>query len=327
MRITAHYRELDLKGDITKPGGINNPSGGVTSKIYHLREALPNIEIFSDFWDPGEVAIVEALWFDEQGEETMQQRIRDYRKSTAFKILWLSDVSPLRWKGEYREQIFDCTNIICTLSDYSQQLMEAYTDKTTILYDPIDIDMFVPAKKERTIFATGQISIEKNIQTLAKIFGAVPPEAALKKIYIGSRTLWGMDHHEDTSIELENRLRDATDVIESRLPRTEIAKRMAPLWGYVGDTFYDFSSYSMMEAMLCGCWLFTGRHLMYDERPAFRFRTPEQAVALILYQLENAPPEEGLINEEARQFIIDRNSYDNFRKQFLQIVGKVGFGL
>lgn len=326
MRITGHYRQMDIAGDCTKPGGISNPTGGVTSKLYHLVEALPSIEIYSDMWNPGDIVLVEALWFDELGEDVMLQRIERYRQAKGFKILWTSDTCPLRWKGEYREAIFDASDVVGTLSDYSQQLLRAFTPKVEKLYDPLDIDMFVPGKKNRSVFGIGQISIEKNVEMIAKIFAKLPTSTRLKKWYFGSRTLWGLDHHDETSIDLELMLMDACDYLESNMPRTDIATLMSTMWGYVADTRYDFSSYSMMEAMLCGCWLFTGKHLMYDERPSFRFNTVLEAVSHIKNQLKECPPESGVVNEEARQFIIDRNSYDVFRKQLMALVGRISFG-
>ena len=318
---------MDLQGDITKPGGIGNPSGGVTSKVYHLRQALPNIEIYSDLSTAGDIVIVEALWFDDaSSQEIFEQKLDEYAKLKAFKILWTSDLACLRWPGCYQEQIFDSSDVIGTLSDYSQQLLEFHTNKASKLYDPIDIDMFKPGQKERALFSIGQISLEKNIGKISKIFKSIPQSSQLSKIHIGSRYTWGLDHHEDSSLDLENELIEAVDVIESSLSRIAIARRMSSLWGYVADTLYDFSSYSMMEAMLCGCWLFVGQHLMYGERPSLRFNTVSEAVEQILCQLKNAPPESGIINEEGRQFIIDRNSYDVFRRQFLELIGRVSFG-
>lgn len=328
MIISALYRKNDLLGDTRTPSSRDNPGGGVVSKVYHLQEALPKTHLTNNIEEAGPICIAEALWFTEEGDlEKTEQRVDAFAKLNALKILWLSDVEVLRMQGYLREQLFDAADAIGTLSLYSQKLTEAYTNKATLLYDPLDIDMFKPGAKHRELFGIGHISLEKNIESLANIFGAIPAESELTTTYIGSRNTWGLNHRDTHSQLLETELYESCDNLETQLPRHEIARRMAGYWGYLGDTRYDFSSYSMMEAMLCGCWLFCGRHLMYNERPCIRFSTTEEAVELIVAQLETHPPESGVVNEAARQFIVERNSYDAFRSQLKNIIGGISIGL
>ena len=181
--------------------------------------------------------------------------------------------------------------------------------------------------KDREIYSAGQITPEKNVQSIVEIFEAIPKEAELHKTYLGSVNLWAGNNRPGASRKLEDDLSHVCDHLESEIPYVEMPKRIGKIWGYVADTLYDFSSFSMTEAMACGCWIFTGRHLMYDERPGKRFETTKEAVQHIMDQLEATPPESGVINEEARQFVVDQNSYTAFRKQFKNIVGGIGLGL
>ena len=87
-------------------------------------------------------------------------------------------------------------------------------------------------------------------------------------------------------------------------------------------TGYDSFCYAMIEFMLAGAWLFCGRHLIYDERPCFRFETVDQAVELIKWAFEEL---RGKINEEGRQYVIDNYSLKVFRNQLKEIVGG-GYG-
>ena len=323
LQISALYRKSDIIGDTSKPSTVLNPGGGVVSKVYHLRDAIPSIYITNDIEEVKHICIAEALWFTEKdGKEGTQKRIEQFAKLDAFKLVWLSDVEVLKMTGYLREQLFDAADAICTLSDYSQQLIEPFTSKATLLYDPLDIDMFTPGVKRPEIFGIGQINLEKNVGSIAKIFQALPNEAGLETTYIGSRHVWGLNHRDAYSEKIENMLREVCDNFEDKMSRRTIARRMAVMWAFISNTGYDFSSYSMMEAMLCGCWLFGGKHLMFDERPCRRFNTTEEAIEQILAQLEVTPPESGKINEEARQFIVDRNSYDAFKRQLQNIIGE-----
>ena len=333
-RLTALYRHIDTDVDKSRPAGIGNNGGGTTTKIYHMQRALPHLEIINDIEESGMVSIAEILWFHGEGPEYVQQHVDDWSNLDAFKILMTSDVELFRLNGALREQIIDGSDAIACLTDYVLQLFQHFTPKAQVLYDPIDIDMFKPQVsdesrpgKNREIYSAGQIVLEKNVQMIAEIFDAIPTEANLTKTYIGSRNLWAGNNRPEASAKLEAELSQVCDHLESEIPYTAMPERIGGIWGYVADTRYDFSSYSMTEAMACGCWIFTGRHLMYDERPGKRFRTAKEAVELIQSQLEETPPESNVINEEARQFVVDQNSYDAFRKQFKNIVGGIGLGL
>lgn len=326
-RLTALYRPIDTQADKSRPAGIYNNGGGTTSKIFHMTRALPSLEIINDIEDSSLISIAEILWFHGLGYEKLHERVSAWEKLEAFKMLMTSDVELLRLEGSIREQILDASDAVLCLTEYVLQLMKHFTSKAVLLYDPIDIDMFKPRVKDREIYSVGQITLEKNVQMIAEIFDAIPPEANLTKTYIGSRNLWAGNNRPEASLKLEASLNQACNYLESEIPYTAMPERIGGIWGYVADTRYDFSSYSMTEAMACGCWIFTGRHLMYDERPGKRFKTSAEAVQHIIQQLQETPPESGFINEQARQFVVDRNSYDAFRKQFKNIVGGIGLGL
>ena len=327
-RLTALYRHMDTHVDKSQPSGITNNGGGTTTKIFHMTRALPALEIINDIEDAGMISIAEILWFHERGPEEMQRRVDAWSRLSALKILMTSDVELFRLNGALRDQILDASHVVACLTDYVFQLFRHFTSKAQVLYDPIDIDMFKPrSQKNREIYSAGQITPEKNVQMIVEVFDAIPAKANLTKTYLGSRNLWAGNSRPEASAKLEADLSQVCDHLESEIPYTAMPERISEIWGYVADTRYDFSSYSMTEAMACGCWIFTGRHLMYDERPGKRFRTAKEAMELIQSQLAETPPESGVINEEARQFVVDQNSYDVFRKRLKNIVGGIGLGL
>ena len=326
MIITWIFRNIDVNHESDKSSGEHNPNGGVCSKAFHFARAMPHAKVITDIEQAGDICFAEVLWFLEFADATcLEPRIEQWEKLDSFKIIANSDLALFRMPGHFRDRLIDASDLVITTSAYGQQLFEAFTDKAVLLYDPIDIDMFVPLKKEREIYSIGQINLEKNVQMIIDIFSQIPKELELIKTYIGSGALWGQST--DIGLILEGGLHNSCDYLETQLSQTEIPERIGRIWGYAGDTRYDMACFGMMEAMLVGCWLFTGRHLMYDERPGLRFGSVDEAIKQICIQLEQTPPESGIINEEARQFIVDKNGYDSFRRQLKNLIGRYAFGL
>ncbi len=328
LQITALYRSSDIANDPSKPAGIHNMGGGVTVQRWNLAQAIPNIHITSNIEEAGDICITEALWFfDTENEEQMDILIEKWSELQTFKILINNDLTLGRMKGKNRERIIEATDIVATTSVYAQQLLNAFADDVVLMYDPIDTDMFKPTTKSREIFGAGQICLEKNTAQIAQIFAQIPHEAGLTKTYLGSHALWGTHSRPELNEKLEELLYNVCDNLKTNIPYMGMPTEVAKMWAYVSDTRYDFSSISMLEAMACGCWLITGRHLMYNDRPCRRFNDSTEAVNQILLQLQETPPESGIINEEARQYVVDRNSYDAFRRGFYEMVGRVNIGI
>ena len=72
--LTALYRPIDMNADKSKPAGLDNNGGG-TTKIYHMKRALPSLEIINNIEESGMVSIAEILWFHGEGPDHVQQSI------------------------------------------------------------------------------------------------------------------------------------------------------------------------------------------------------------------------------------------------------------
>ena len=324
MRITWMFRSGDIYHDPLRESDANNPNGGVCSKAIHLARAAPQVNTIANIDQSGDICFAETLWFQETGE--LINRVEQWVQLKAYKILANSDLALLRMPGQIREQLIDASDIVIATSEYGLQLFSAITQKATLLYDPIDIDMFVPAtNKDRSIYGAGQVAHVKNSQFMIDLFNRLPSIADIKKVYIGSSQLWGP--RKEADFKLERALELASDTMEKGLDRREFAHRIARMWAFAADTGYDMASFSMMEAMLCGCWIFVGRHLLYNERPCIRFNTADEAATKIVKHLEETPPDSGVINEEGRQFIVDRHRFTAFRRDLTNLIGRHGFGL
>ena len=319
-QLSALYRESDINHDVLKPSSRDNQGGGVAIQAWHLKRAIPSIDMVCDVKAvPDGICVTEALWLT--SAQDLEARIESWAKLPALKILINNDVSILRFNRDITDQILDAADLVATTSRYAQQLLSFFGKEIHLLYDPLDIDMFIPAVKSRSIYSSGQICYNKNPQMVTDIFNLLPASAQLEKNYIGSASVWGGENDEAKALQTE--IEAAADNLFDNVPYIDAASYYRSQWGCVMDSRYDFSSFCMMEAMLCGCWFFAGEHLLYDERPVLRFSTAEEAIELIIKQLEETPPDAGVVNEEARQYIVDRNSYDRFRANLTELIGSL----
>ena len=319
--ISALYRESDINHDVRKCCSGENQGGGVAIQAWHLKRSLPSINMVSDVEAvPDGICLTEALWLT--NAQDLEAHIERWAKLPAIKILINNDVSILRLNRAITEQILDAADLVVTTSKYAQQLLSFYGE-VHLLYDPLDVDIFMPLVKTRSVYSAGHISVHKNISMVTDIFNALG--ASFQKNYFGSSALWGSV--DDKSKELQTNLEAAADNVLGNIAYIDLSSHYGRQWAFIVDSRYDFSSFSMMEAMLCGCWIFAGDHLLYGERPCLRFKTAEEASEMIEKQMADTPPQSGIINEEARQHIIDRNSYDAFRVSLKALIGDFYIGI
>ena len=321
-QLSALYRENDINHDVLQPCSRDNQGGGVAIQAWHLKRAIPSINMVFDVGAvPDGICLTEALWLT--SAQDLEAHIERWAKLPALKILINNDVSILRFNRAITEQILDAADVLVTTSKYAQQMLSFFGKEIHLLYDPLDIDMFIPAVKSRSIYSAGQICYNKNPKMVADIFNLLPASVQLEKNYIGSASIWGEGNDDAKTLQAE--LEAAADNLFDKVSYINTPFYYRSQWGCAMDSCYDFSSFCMMEAMLCGCWIFAGQHVLYDERPVLRFSTAEEAIELIIKQLEETPPDAGGVNEEARQHIVDRNSYDRFRANLTELIGHLYF--
>ena len=320
LQISGVFRSDHVNHNPLIPPSHKNPGGGVASKVLYLKAALPMISMKPDILQADSIAIVEPLWFTEDVEDdTFDARVERFAASKSFKILWTSDLEFAKWNGQDRERIFDASDVIAGNSKYMVNLLKAFAPNVRLLTDPVDTSSIVPVTpKKRQIFGMSNVAIEKNIDAIIDIFGLIPEELMLERFYIGNANVWGLDIRKSVSVVLENRLTGVCDRRVVNATRQQVNDAVSPAWAYVADSRYDSFCYAMIEAMLAGCWLFCGKHLIYNERPCIRFTDPFDAVTKISEKLD----EVGLqVNEEARQYAIDNYSLSVFRRQLGDVIG------
>ena len=255
LQLSALYREIDINHDVLKPSSRDNQGGGVAIQAWHLKRAIPSINMGCDVEAVLDgICLTEALWLTTA--QDLEAHIERWSKLPALKILINNDVSILRFNRDITEQILDAADLVVTTSKYAQQLLSFFGKEIHLLYDPLDVDMFIPTVKSRSIYSSGQICYNKNPKMVAEIFNLLPASAQLEKNYIGSASVWG--EGSDDAKALQTELETAADNLFDKVSYIDTPLYYRSQWGCVMDSRYDFSSFCMMESMLCGCWFLRG---------------------------------------------------------------------
>lgn len=318
MKISAVFREDHVRADARKSPSARNPGGGVGVKLMNMQKAIPDLNITTDIGNATEVTIIEALWFS--SFKDFEANLDRVESTDTFKILWLSDVIPLKWRGSERERIFDMVDVVAGNSQYFVDLFQVYTP-TTLLTDPIDCDSVSVSEKTPSVFGMSNISLQKGIPQLIEIYDLLAcTDLEVEKGFIGSSSVWGAAIDPKLSNEIETLLFNISDWVKQGLDRQEILQLIAKLFIFMGVTRYDSFCYAMVEAMLAGCHCVCGEHPIYDERDdvIHRFKTVDEAVSLVKQIYEEFYPKP---NIDARDFVFQNYGIDVFKRQLSKIIG------
>jgi len=322
IKITGLFRLVDTAHDERHGPSKKNPGGGVARKAQQLQKALPNLNFIDSLDNLGNVTIVEPLWFldfENLSENKVMRRIEEYTEADTYKILWVSDAEFLRWRGVERENIFDATDVIAANSPYMRNIMRLFSDRVTLLTDPVDTDMIKPEKtRDPVLYANSQVILEKGIDSIAKTFALFDGDD-VETLFIGSPFTWGLSPRENTSSHLDKLLNDACDQRLRSATFEEVGAVASTASAFLSLARYESFGYSMIEAMLGGCEVFCNEHLAYANRPVTIVSTPEDAYKKIKAHFNIKDPE--YVNLEARQYVIDHYSLDVFRDQLREIIG------
>lgn len=320
LKLTGLFREIDTAYDTSRGMSKSNPGGGVSVKIENLVKAVPTIRIITDIAEAGNITITEPLWFS-AGDDDFDARVEAYQAYKGLKILWTSDLSFTKWKGENREAILDATDIVAGNSPYMYNLLHVYTgDKTAYLTDPFDvrqIDML--PERQRTIYSNSQIIIEKGIDDIIDIYAGLTG-SGLERLFIGATDNWGIEINPETSFKLDANMEQVCDRRIRHASRLDVAKVAGSSWLALSFARYETFGYAMIEALAGGCHVFCGKHLAYKDRPVTVCDSPIDAIKKIeTFILEYDVTD---INSEGREYVRENYGLEKFRKQLIGIIGE-----
>ena len=333
LQVTGLFRKDAYTHDFTRPPSKNNPGGGLAKKTQQLARALPNIKFTNCITELADITIMETLWLsgfevpEERKDEDkvfrnmLIERAKAYADYPGYKILWTSDIESLRWDGEIREMIYDASDVIACNSQFMLDMLSVYapTEKVALLTDPVDTRFIRETHKTKSIYACSHIIMQKGIDDIIHLFGNMV-NSDFERIFVGGTTVWGMEINPVSSIRLDKGLDVVCDTRNKAASASQVGEVSSNAFVFLSFADFESFGYAMIEALLDGCWVFCGDHLVYRDRPVRWFSDVEEASVALNEFI--ADVDLSKTNEEGRQFVVDNYSLPIFRQQFADIVGR-----
>ncbi len=321
-----HYTRLNIeaqRGHANSGGGMScliNAARATLSSRYQVNVCTEISELQSD------VVIVDALFiairvvkdthFKTVAEQSIAELQKDKENNPCRKyLLWCAEMSAFRWLPAERRAITALVDGIAVTDPYIWQLFKVVgVTPLGYLCDAINPDLFRPVAKEMTVTAVGALKHIKNIDWIIKVFRQL--EGKMKRTYLGSAVLWS---HEKRSEDraLVSKIEAVTEEYYPNASPIEVAYHNARAAFAVNDTWHDCSSRSNEELLMSGVISIHGRHPLFNPRPGFRVKTPNEAAAKIAELTENFTQlPDPRLHEQSRQWALENVSTHKFMEQF-----------
>lgn len=320
----------------------SHPTGGMSTKTAAVEIAL-NCETVTDLKTLPKATvsndlIVEPLAIKaprsvpeelEQGGDW--QKLRDIERGriaevAAYpgrKILLCSEMEILRWSGEMRMQVLKAVkNKVFASCHYQQALMSAVGIQSDVIYEPINEYLYYPGlKKQRQVVAIGSVKHIKNIKMIIEVFRKLEG-TDFHRVYIGSPNVWGGKVHRQRESELDMELYDALlDVCDEHhdaSPGTFVARVLAESEFYLNFAYHEVCCRTAMEALMAGCGVIGGPHLLWKEYPVLAHIESAEAC---LAALEKHTGDENIVGE-TREWAVKNFGFTRFQKQIQEAFEK-----
>lgn len=280
--------------DLSRPPGNANPGGGVGVKYARVEEVLqrrsPSVRrvsalesIRSDF------VIVDPLWFNWNNRDNREEKLEAFlQMAFPHVLLYGSEQNLLRWPARLREKLVSQVSWITHNCRYQRDMFRACgIYQSQYLCDPVPEHIFYPVQKERRIYASGQISWEKNTEALIEVFLYLQG-SGIETCYIGSASTWGDGDCPAADMrrqELASELEEVTDVFLGNVSQAVAARWANSSLYHLHVATHDCSCQNQQEAALGGAVLWGLQHPINGERPVFWYKsTAEVAEAILSYQ-------------------------------------------
>ena len=325
--LTALFRQDSISYKDSEGPTSKNPGGGLSTKKKYLQQALPKCDFVNAPSAFGKIAIVDVLYFSGGGSrETFDERIEKYTQAKdTLKILWTSDFEIFRWLPEDAEKILDATDVIGANSPYMFQLLSYFKTPVALLTDPINTDVKVGKKqRKRVIYSCSHIILEKGIQDVINLYQALTEaETDIQTVFIGSSETWGLGQDNLVAFDLEIDISEVANLHKESLPNPKVITDYAnQAWCYISFARFETFGYGLVEALRGGCHVFASRHGAYQDKINAGVvipLTPNTAYETIASFIEHTEPTR---NDAGIQFVRDMHSFDVFRKQLRDIIGR-----
>lgn len=213
-------------------------------------------------WDAKDWHEIEAFYAGE---------ICEYNKGQKFLIC--SEMEVMRWRGELRDQMLSTMTDVFTTCSYQERLLKALNIGSKRLPEPINEHLFYPTqKKPKQIIATGAANHPKNTEMLIEFYRALEGKG-YHRVYIGGLTLWSNIKEQARegvfgyNLELGHELRSVCDEYHDASPGTKVARIFSESEFYVNFAYHEVGCRSVLEALMSGCGVIWGQHMLGKELP------------------------------------------------------------
>lgn len=320
-----------INGNPEMPTSASNPSGGLRTKIFSVKMALRDryhVNICDSVETcEGNLLLIEPHCFHvetDRDQEAKSQLIQEIHDHEAVKILYCSGIEVLRWSGNKVNQVAAAIDAITGNSTYLLNLLKGLdiNKPYIMLIDPVDENFFRPTtEKQLDVVAMGLVSRIKNTEFIVELFQALQG-TPIRTVYLGNASLWGNaiksnDLVWNGALELEEELRDVTDLFIGGATRSKVAEILSEASIYVGNTLHGTYVASQVESLMSGCLSITGHHLIYSERPGI---TGLKSVPAFVSTIQNATDNFQEVplrktQDESRTWALKHCSFARFREQ------------
>ena len=317
-----------LNHRIDIPRSHQNSGGGMSVLVNAIQASLMRrykVNVCSNISElVSPVCLVETCWFtsnihdpDYLGVlEKRIQKFKAHKEETGINtILLCAELSLLRLLPRLQESLLETIDVVGVTVPYLWKLLNMIgVPPHGYLCDAIDPDLFRPAEKQMTVTAVGALKYIKNIDWIIEVFRLL--EGKMKRTYLGSAGLWSTENREEDS-ELLTQIEEVTEEYYPNASSIEVAYHNAYAAFAVNDTWHDCSSRANEELLMSGVISIHGQHPLFDPRPGFTVKTPEEAVAKIA-ELTNdfteLPSPE--LHQKSRDWALENVSSPKFNEQF-----------
>ena len=254
------HKYLDY--DLNRAPGLENPGGGVATKIQRVFEVANQrwyMSLISEIEEcRAPVLIVEPLWASVGSKplEECVEALAAYFEAQKFieqKILYCTELDILQWPNGVRQKFLELFDVVTFCCDYQRGLFRAYNISSCVcLCDPVPERVFFPAsQKERLVVGVGKISWKKNSEGLIELFRMLS-DSKYESVYLGGVTMWG-DSESEYNSDLERELRAVTQHYVGNVRQQDVAYYLSRAAFFVHAAYHDTNSESQLEAALSGC--------------------------------------------------------------------------
>ena len=176
-------------------------------------------------------------------------------------------------------------------------------------------------EREAQIVAVGNISWQKNTQHLIKLYKAL--EGKVRRVYVGSHSLWRSADQDASAIRLQNELYEHCDKVVPECTISELAKLLYQSRYGAWVAMHDTTATGTISMLRAGIPVVGAAHGYSDEIPTRTARGLSAQVQAVEDMLEMDDEEMGVWSEYVSDWCENNVSYSAFIDQLNGVMRSV----